>query len=715
MHYVLHESLLAPRPTDNVPQLFRRQDWSTRIVPTQTAEEAAPSPSPRILDTAPSRAVIWLAVSALLIAMALFGMELVVGRDRVMDRAASDARAGARQLAEHAAKVIGTHALILKNTEWVLQNEGWDGMVATSSLHDWLRHMATEAPEVQSYWLVDAKGDVRINTLRWPAQPLNVADRPYFTIHLDHREEPYIGNRMIGRIQPEIFFPISQRIQGRDGSFQGVAQVSLRPSYFESFYASVALLPGTEVMLVRDDGTVLARHPSAPATELELPVAAGLLAQAGQPATSGTVGDRLFSAASPFDGGRRYYAIAGVDRLPIKVIYGLSQEHLDDAWLQSALGHIGFALVATMLLLPLAAIAMRQTRQAEQAQADLRQANSALESRVTERTEHLHSALTDLRRSEERLSRLVATIPVGLVEYDASGIITDINLAGERIFGMSKTELVGLSYDAPLWQTSLPDGQPLARQDHPAARALAGETISGMEYTVHDPRTGARLVLSVNVAAIRDPNGRIIGCTATVMDVTARYEAEDRQRLLMREVDHRAKNALAVAQAVVRLSKGDTIAEFTRAVEGRISSLSRSHSLLALASWSGADLKRLLEDELSGFAEGPGRLVLSGPTVQLGADLVQSLGLTFHELATNAAKYGALSVSEGCISVRWSVQRQVLHLHWEELGGPKVAAPPDHKGFGSTLLGQVLRHQLGGKMDMEWAETGLKCHLTLPL
>ncbi|WP_143270790.1 MULTISPECIES: sensor histidine kinase [unclassified Azospirillum] len=686
-------------------------------MPTQTAEEANPSssPSPRILDTAPSRAVIWLAVSALLIAMALFGMELVVGRDRVMDRAAADARAGARQLAEHAAKVIGTHALILKNAEWVFQNDGWDKMAATPSLYDWLRHMATEAPEVQSYWLVDAKGEVRINTLRWPSQSLNVADRPYFSFHVDQQSGPYIGPRMIGRIHPEIFFPISQRIEGRDGSFQGVAQVSLRPGYFESFYASVALMPGTEVMLVLDDGTVLARHPATMAAELGLPMVATLLAQAGQAEASGAVGDRLFNVASPFDGVRRYYAVAGVDRLPVKVIYGLSQDHLDEVWLQSALGHIGFALVATMLLLPLAAIAMRQTKQAEQAQTDLRKANSALESRVAERTDHLHSALTDLRRSEERLSRLVATIPVGVVEYNASGIITDINVAGERIFGMSKEELAGLSHDAPLWQAALPDGKPLAGPDHPVARALAGETISEMEYTVRDPRTGARQVLSVNAAAIRDPGGQVIGCTATIVDVTARYEAEDRQRLLMREVDHRAKNALAVAQAVVRLSKGDSIAEFTRAVEGRISSLARSHSLLAQASWSGADLKRLLEDELNGFVEGPGRLVLSGPAVQLGADLVQSLGLTFHELATNAAKHGALSADDGYISVRWSVQRQVLNLHWEEHGGPKVTAPPDHKGFGSTLLGQVLRHQLGGKMEMEWAETGLKCHLTLPL
>lgn len=665
-----------------------------------------------MLDTAPSRAVIWLAVSAMLIAMALFGMELVIGRDRVMDRAASDARAGARQLAEHAAKLIGTHALILKNAEWVFQTEGWDGITHTPAVHDWLRHLASEAPEVQSYWMVDADGNVRINTFQWPTQPLNVADRPYFTTQLADGNSPYIGDRMSGRINPEIFFAISQRLQGSDGSFQGVAQVSLRPTYFESFYASVALQPGTEVMLVRDDGTMLVHHPGQPQAELELPPVAGLLAQAGD---GGRRGDGLFSATSPFDKVERFYAVATVDRLPLKVIYGLSQEHLDDLWLQSALGHIGFALVAILLLLPLASIAMRQTKQAEQAQADLRIINAELESRVAERTGHLHSALADLRLSEERLSRLVATIPIGVLEYDANGIITDINMAGERIFGLPRNKALGLRFDAPLWQTKTPDGREIAEPDYPVARALTGETISDTEYVVRDPKTGARQVLSMNAAPIRDPAGHIIGCSATVMDVTARYEAEDHQRLLMREVDHRAKNALAVAQAVVRLSKGETIGDFTRAVEGRISSLARSHSLLAQASWSGADLARLLEDELSSFIDGPGRLVLTGPTVQLGADLVQSLGLTFHELATNAAKHGALSVRDGYVSVRWSVQRNMLLLHWEEHRGPKVEGSPAHQGFGSTLLGQVLRHQLGGKMEMEWAESGLKCHLTLPL
>ncbi|WP_051329866.1 sensor histidine kinase [Niveispirillum irakense] len=665
----------------------------------------------RILDAAPSRTVVWLALGVLLIAFGLFAMDLALGRQRIFDQAEADARTQAKQLADHATKIIGIHSLILKNAEWVYKTQGWDGMAGTPMVHDWLRQLAGETPEVQSYWLVDDKGDVRVNTFHWPAQPLNVADRPYFTAQTERDRGPFIGGRMSGRLNPEIFFAISRRIEGTDGRFQGVAQVSLRPAYFEAFYASVAAQPGVEVMLVRDDGNVLVRHPALLPAPLDLPSAKDLLAQATL-----AQGDRyLLPGLSPFDGKRRLYTVSAVERLPLRIVYGIDRARLDRAWLESSLAHISFALVAFMLLLPLAAIALRQTRQIEQAQADLRSANSDLEQRVAERTAHLDTALHDLRRSEERLTRLVATVPVGIIELDSTGLIIDTNAAAEQILGQPQSALVGVHYADPCWQISRLSGEPLPAAEIPAGRALAGETITGYELSMRDIRTGARQIVAINAAPIRAGDGKIIGCTATIIDATARYEAEDRQRLLMREVDHRAKNALAVAQAVVRLSKGDTIRDFTRAVEGRISSLARSHSLLAQAAWAGADLRRLIEDEITGFTQEEDQLLLQGPDVQLGADQVQSLGLAFHELATNAAKYGALSQPEGHIQVRWQVQRAVLHLEWMEQGGPPVTAPPAHKGFGSTLLGQVLRHQLGGDMAMEWTSAGLICRLTLPL
>lgn len=668
-----------------------------------------PAPPTQTLRQAnPSRAVVWLALMALLVALALFGAELLLGRARVMERATIDTRTEADQLAEHAARLMGAHTLVLRNAEWLVRSQGWDAVAGTPHLHEWLRDLAGEAPEVQSYWLADASGNVRVSTMRWPAPELNVADRDYFAPHLSHDAGLHVSTRLAGRLNPEVFFALSHRAEAHDGTFLGVVQVSMRPAYFESFYASVATRPDVEVMLVRDDGEVLVRHPATADNGIALGNVADLIAR--RDPDSG-----LVTAPSPFDGAERLYAVANVDRVPVYVVYGVSTAGLRSDWGWSALGHFSFALVATLLLLPLAAIALRQTRQAEMAQGQLRSSNLALEARVRERTAHLDIALDDLRRSEERLSRLVGTAPVAIMEIGPDGRFTDVNAAAERILGLSRQAIIGVRHDAAIWHATTLDGRSLASVDFPTARALAGEEVRDGEYALRDPKTGARQILSVNAVPIRDEDGRIIGCTATAMDVTGRYEAEDRQRLLMREVDHRAKNALAVAQAVVRLSKGDSIEGFTSAVEGRISSLARSHSLLAQASWSGADLERLVEDEVQAFAGQPSQLILRGPRVRLGADMVQSLGLVFHELATNAAKHGALSRPEGQVTVDWTVRRNVLELSWTETGGPAVTAPPTRKGFGSTLLGQVLRHQLGGKIDMDWAATGLKCHVTLPL
>lgn len=656
----------------------------------------------------PSRAVVWLALSALLVALALFGAELLLGRARVMERATIDTRTEADQLAEHAARLMGAHALVLRNTEWLVRSQGWDAVAATPNLYEWLRDLAGEAPEVQSYWLADASGHIRVSTARWPAPDLNVTDRDYFAPHQQGMDGPYVSTRLSGRLNPEVFFALSRRVETQDGTFLGVVQVSMRPAYFESYYASAAIRPDAEVMLVRNDGDVLVRHPAGADTGMVLGNVSDLVSRRDP-------GTGLVTAISPFDGQERLYAVADVDRVPVRVIYGVSTAGLRSDWGWAALGHFSFALVATLLLLPLAVIALRQTRQAEVAQGQLRSSNVALEARVRERTAHLDIALDDLRRSEERLSRLVNTAPAAIMEVGADGRYTDVNAAAEHILGMSRQAIIGVRHDAAIWHVTTLDGRPLSSMDFPTARALAGEEVRDGEYALRDPKTGARQILSVNAVPIRDEDGRIIGCTSTAMDVTGRYEAEDRQRLLMREVDHRAKNALAVAQAVVRLSRADTIEAFTAAVEGRISSLARSHSLLAQASWAGADLERLVEDEVQAFAVNPSQLMLRGPRVRLGADMVQSLGLVFHELATNAAKHGALSRPGGQVTVDWTVRRNVLDLTWTETGGPPVAEPPTRKGFGSTLLGQVLRHQLGGKIDMEWSATGLCCHVTLPL
>jgi PAS domain S-box-containing protein len=203
-----------------------------------------------------------------------------------------------------------------------------------------------------------------------------------------------------------------------------------------------------------------------------------------------------------------------------------------------------------------------------------------------------------------------------------------------------------------------------------------------------------------------------------IIDITPRKRAEERQQLLMREVDHRAKNALAVAQAVVELTKEADPAAFKRAVVGRVSAIARTHSLLADQRWRGVDLRRLVAEELAPYvADRSEHVDLDGPAHILPPASAQLIGLVVHELATNAAKYGALKGEEGSLRVRWSVDPAgALEFTWIETA--KLDAPlqpPEREGFGLRLLDQTISRQLGGSWTTDWKRSGLAFAMTLPL
>ena len=191
--------------------------------------------------------------------------------------------------------------------------------------------------------------------------------------------------------------------------------------------------------------------------------------------------------------------------------------------------------------------------------------------------------------------------------------------------------------------------------------------------------------------------------------------------LLMRELDHRAKNTLAVVQAALRLTPKDDAESYAKAVGGRVSALARAHTLLAKGQWSGADLRDLVWGELAPFLGSAGdkvrqpRAALDGPDVTLVPGAAQAISMALHELATNATKHGALSMPEGTVSVIWEVDgARALRLLWAEAGGPPVTAPPTRRGFGSRLLETTLKDQLGGTLSREWRSGGLVCTIELP-
>ena len=199
-----------------------------------------------------------------------------------------------------------------------------------------------------------------------------------------------------------------------------------------------------------------------------------------------------------------------------------------------------------------------------------------------------------------------------------------------------------------------------------------------------------------------------------VVERTAELTAAlERQAILAREVDHRAKNALAVVQSILHLTRAENVRGYVASVEGRIHALSRAHDLLSQSRWEGANLSRLIEEELAPYrTQDDGRIVAHGPAVVLQPAVAQTLALALHELATNAAKYGALSVPAGRVRVEWDLTQASLSLTWAESGGPAVARPAA-QGFGTKLIRLSMQGQLNGKVDFDWRPSGLFCQIAI--
>jgi two-component sensor histidine kinase len=229
------------------------------------------------------------------------------------------------------------------------------------------------------------------------------------------------------------------------------------------------------------------------------------------------------------------------------------------------------------------------------------------------------------------------------------------------------------------------------------------------------PAEGWAWVSSSGAVVDRDAaTGAPLRIAGISRDVSERREAEARRLLLAREVDHRAKNLLAVVQSVLRLTPRDRPEEFAAAVERRVAALARAHTLLAEGGWAAADLGAVAARELGGLPAGTARL--EGPPAALVASAVQPVAMALHELATNACKHGALSRPEGRVTLRWRLDPDsgTLRLTWTESGGPGVSAPPVRRGFGSRMIEATLEGQLRGSLALHWHPGGLRAEIALP-
>jgi PAS domain S-box-containing protein len=312
-----------------------------------------------------------------------------------------------------------------------------------------------------------------------------------------------------------------------------------------------------------------------------------------------------------------------------------------------------------------------------------------------------------LRASEERLRLGLAAGRMIVWEIDlATGQVSRSDNADE-IFGPGRTSAEFFARMQP------EDVEEDRRRVQAAIDSPHGQYEHEFRYRHPD---GRELWLYNQGRVERDAEGRARRIHGVCMDVTERRRAQEHQRLLINELNHRVKNTLSIVQAIAQQSlRDESISPRVRtAFEGRLTALSAAHSLLTSQSWQAASLTRLVADAVAAVRGTDDRVTVAGPDLLLQPKTAVALAMAIHELATNAVKYGSLSVPEGRVAVDWETGDGRLRLCWREEGGPPVVAPK-RRGFGTRMIERALAAELGGEVVIDFAEAGISCRLDTPL
>ncbi|HZL29808.1 MAG TPA: PAS domain S-box protein [Pseudolabrys sp.] len=327
----------------------------------------------------------------------------------------------------------------------------------------------------------------------------------------------------------------------------------------------------------------------------------------------------------------------------------------------------------------------------------------------------LEQSRQDRLEQEQRLAATYEHASIGISEVLPDGCFIRVNETICAITGYSRAELLSTR----LFTNTLPEDVDLDRQSF--IQQVAGE----LEFYSVDKRfkrkDGRVIWMSVRSSPVRDADGKLLYVARVVQDVSERKAAERRQKLLIDELNHRVKNTLARVQSLASQTAraAPSPAEFRERFEGRLIALSKAHDQLTMHHWENADLRDVINDSLAAYA-GAGRVVVRGENVVLRPRAVLTLAMVFHEMTTNAAKYGALSAQGGRIEITWQRlaaegdQPPNLQIEWVEQGGPAVAEP-EQRGFGTKLIEGSVAGELGGSTRMTFAPAGLRCEMVIPL
>jgi PAS domain S-box-containing protein len=322
------------------------------------------------------------------------------------------------------------------------------------------------------------------------------------------------------------------------------------------------------------------------------------------------------------------------------------------------------------------------------------------------------------QRTKQWLAAIVQFSDDAIISKNLDGVIESWNAGAERVFGYTARETIG----QPVLMLIPPDRQ---NEEAEILNCLRrGERVDHYE-TVRRRKDGTLIDVSLTVSPIFDDTGRVIGASKIARDITERRKAQEQRQVLFREMDHRIRNLFTLASSVVSLSapSARTPAEMAAIARDRLEALARAHALTVPRDSAGLNaignattLHTLIHVIIAPYEEigdGQTRIVVSGPDVPIGARLATDFALVLHELATNAAKYGALSTPTGRVHITCAEANDVFSLTWTERGGPRIESKPTSSGFGSQLAKATIINRLNGELSHEWSPDGLTVRLSV--
>jgi PAS domain S-box-containing protein len=605
----------------------------------------------------------------------------------------ADARASAERtvasFSEYTQRVFEIQETALEAALDHVKGRSAADIAADRSVHEFLSRIDkhTHTSDVIALVRSDAPR-VIASSLRFPAPDVDVSHRDFFKVHHAGYQGTYIGEVFRRTVLlPGFGFTLSRS----DLATGIIAHTHIAIDSFMQF-SGVQASPHDVLALARADGMTLVRYPRlADPVGFRLHEDTVTMRFIRGEFQAGTI------APAALDHLERLWQLRKVGHYPVYAIYGLDVVLIRAAWLRQI---VPFGL----LTLFASALTYGMSRRWQTAVEDRRRAQSEAEvARVrAERAEALarvEQARDDLVQLIERANDFVATA-------DLDGHIIYMNSAAKQMIGLGRERDLHFSeYIAPESQDYFATTFIPAVRQHGHASA---------EMKLRNLTSGEPIDVICSTFLLLDRKGNPNQLATVTRDISDRKRHEEHLDLLMREVNHRAKNMLTVVQAISNQTAAKSPKDFLARFTERLRALSANQDLLVSNQWGGVDVADLVRAQLAAFADLMGsRISTYGPKLRFNAAAAQAVGLALHELATNASKYGALSTETGAVEVRWRLDDDVFAMNWTERGGPPVSAPT-HRGFGSTVVNAMAKRSVQGEVHLDYAPSGVVWTLTCP-